>query len=141
MPVVSVHIKAESIKVNWISVSVLKDITVEQFYKELIAEKIVFEVQLDNEDCLQPVKAEFSSNITGPFNVISIEYNIIKAIKAWRNRVQYYQTNSSTLLLPKVPINIFLQIMNNATSLNNLPTFIISEHLNILEKLQYDIVK
>ncbi|CAG8845989.1 27148_t:CDS:2, partial [Racocetra persica] len=54
-----------------------------QFYEELIAGKIVSEVRLDNEDCLQPVKAEFSSNITGPFNVVSMECNMIEAIEAW----------------------------------------------------------
>ncbi|CAG8788418.1 6925_t:CDS:1, partial [Cetraspora pellucida] len=37
--------------------------------------------QLDNEDCLQPVKAKFLSNITGLFNVVSIEYNILRQSK------------------------------------------------------------
>ncbi|CAG8495646.1 3377_t:CDS:2, partial [Cetraspora pellucida] len=96
---------------------------------------------LDNEDHLQPIKAEFSSNITGPFNVVSMECNMIEAIEAWGNRVQYYQTNGSTSLLSKAPINIFSQMMNDATSLNNIPTFTVSEHSNALEKLRYDIAE
>ncbi|KAF0552079.1 hypothetical protein F8M41_022685 [Gigaspora margarita] len=126
---------------NWIGVPVPKDITVGQFYDDLIAGKIGSEVRLDNEDHLQPIKAEFSSNITGPFNVVSMECNMIEAIEVWGNRVQYYQTNSSTSLLSKTPINIFSQIMNDVTSLNNLPTFTVSEHSNALEKLRYDIVE
>ncbi|CAG8785671.1 16946_t:CDS:1, partial [Racocetra fulgida] len=39
----------------------------------------VSEVQLNNEDHLQPVKVDFSFNITGIFNAISIEYNMIEA--------------------------------------------------------------
>ncbi|CAG8718277.1 461_t:CDS:1, partial [Racocetra persica] len=41
MPVVSVHIKVKSVKVNWIGVSVPKNITVKQFYEDLVAGKIV----------------------------------------------------------------------------------------------------
>ncbi|CAG8846211.1 8624_t:CDS:1, partial [Gigaspora margarita] len=59
-----------NIKVNWIGIPVPKKLTVRQFYDELIVEKIVSKVQLNNEDCLQPVKVEFSSNTTGPFNVV-----------------------------------------------------------------------
>ncbi|CAG8594627.1 19021_t:CDS:2 [Cetraspora pellucida] len=73
--------KPESVKVDWIGVPVPKDIIVGQFYKELIARKIVSEVRLDNEVCLQSVKAVFLSNITGPFNVISMECNMIEAIE------------------------------------------------------------
>ncbi|CAG8727719.1 12860_t:CDS:1, partial [Dentiscutata heterogama] len=95
MPVVSVRIKAENnVKVNWIGVPVPENITVRQFYEDLIVGKIVHEVQLNNEDRLQPVKVEFSSNTTGPFNVVSMECNMVEAIEAWGNRVQYYQTNS-----------------------------------------------
>ncbi|CAG8504922.1 10131_t:CDS:2 [Dentiscutata heterogama] len=92
-------IMAESVKVDWIGVPVPKDITVRQFYEDLIAGKFVSEVWLDNEDHLQPIKAEFSSNKTGPFNVVSMEFNMTEALEAWGNRVQYYQTNSSTSLL------------------------------------------
>ncbi|CAG8665397.1 23318_t:CDS:2 [Dentiscutata erythropus] len=88
MPVVSVRIKAESVKVDWIGVPIPKDITVRQFYEDLIAGKIVSEVRLDNEDHLQPIKAEFSSNKTGPFNVVSMECNMIEAIEAWGNRLK-----------------------------------------------------
>ncbi|CAG8853048.1 21197_t:CDS:1, partial [Gigaspora margarita] len=71
MPIVSVYIKVENnIKVNWIGISVPKKLTVRQFYDELIVEKIVPKVQLNNKNCLQPVKVEFSSNTTGPFNVV-----------------------------------------------------------------------
>ncbi|CAG8472289.1 526_t:CDS:2, partial [Dentiscutata heterogama] len=83
-----------------------------QFCKDLIVGKIVHEVQLNNEDHLQLVKIEFSSNTTGPFNVVSMEYNMVEAIEDWENKV-----------------------------LTHLPTFTISDHSNALEKLQYDIVK
>ncbi|CAG8513353.1 24274_t:CDS:1 [Racocetra persica] len=123
-----------TVKVNWIGVPVPKNVTVRQFYEELIVGNIVPEVQLNNEDCLEPVKAEFSSNQNGPFNVVSMECNMIEAIEAWGNRVQYYQTNSSISLLSE-PINIFSQMMDDAASLNHLPTFTISEHSNALDKL------
>ncbi|CAG8798945.1 18520_t:CDS:1, partial [Racocetra persica] len=93
MPVVSVRIKAESVKLNWIGVPVPKNITVRRFYEDLIAGNIVPEVQLNHKDRLQPVKVEFSFNTTGPFNVVSMECNMIEAIEAWGNRVQYYQTD------------------------------------------------
>ncbi|CAG8514163.1 21530_t:CDS:2 [Racocetra persica] len=142
MPVVSVRIKAENnVKVNWIGVPVPEDITVRQFYEDLIAGKIVHEVQLNNEDRLQPVKVEFSSNTTGPFNVVSMECNMVEAIEAWGNRVQYYQTNSQVSLYSEASINIFSQMMNDTTSLTHLPTFAISDRSNALEKLRYDIVE
>ncbi|CAG8763633.1 15236_t:CDS:2, partial [Racocetra fulgida] len=135
MPVISVRIKAENkVKVNWIGVLVPKDITVKQFYEDFIARKIVSEVQLNDEDRLQPVKVEFSHNTTRPFNVVSMECNMVEAIEAWRNKVQYYQTNSQASLYSETPINIFSQMMNDATNLKHLPTFTISEHSNLLEK-------
>ncbi|CAG8837330.1 29209_t:CDS:2, partial [Racocetra persica] len=67
MSVVSVCIKAESVKVNWIGVPVPENITVKQFYEDLVAGKIVPE-----------------------------------AIEAWGNRVQYYQTDSSTSLSSEI---------------------------------------
>ncbi|CAG8693416.1 1443_t:CDS:1 [Cetraspora pellucida] len=141
MPIVSVCIKTESIKLNWIGVPIAKNITVRCFYKDLIAGNIVSEVQFNHKDCLQLVKVEFSFNTTGLFNVISMEYNIIEAIEAWRNRVQYYQTNSLMLPSSEMSINVFEQMMNNATNFNHLLTFTISEQLNALEKLRYDIVE
>ncbi|CAG8596809.1 19187_t:CDS:2, partial [Racocetra persica] len=59
----------------------------------------------------------------------------------WGNRVQYYQTDSSTSLSSEIPINAFEQMMNNATILNHLPTFTISENSTTLEELKYDIVE
>ncbi|CAG8829586.1 23840_t:CDS:1, partial [Cetraspora pellucida] len=82
MPVVSVQIKVETIKVNWIGISVSKDITVRQFYENLIARKIIPKVQLNNEDHLQLVKVEFLFNTAGPFNIVSMECNIIETIEA-----------------------------------------------------------
>ncbi|CAG8636266.1 16711_t:CDS:2, partial [Dentiscutata erythropus] len=141
MPVVSVRIKAESVKLNWIGVPVPKNITVRRFYEDLIAGNIVPEVQLNHKDHLQPVKVEFSFNTTGPFNVVSMECNMIEAIEAWGNRVQYYQTDSLMLPPSETSINVFEQMMNNATNFNHLPTFTISEQSNALEKLRYDIVE
>lgn len=112
MPIVSVRIKAgNNIKVNWIGVPVPKELTVRQFYDDLIAGKIVPEVQLNNEDCLQPVKIEFSSNTTGPFNVVRMGCNMVEAIEAFGNRVQYYQTNNQASLYSEPTINIFTQMM------------------------------
>ncbi|CAG8745952.1 3719_t:CDS:2, partial [Cetraspora pellucida] len=141
MPVVSVRIKAESVKLNWIGVPVLKNIIVRQFYEDLIAGNIIPEVQLNHKDHLQSVKVEFSFNTTGSFNVVSMECNMIEAIEAWRNRVQYYQTDSLILPPSEMSINVFEQMMNNATNFNHLPTFTISEKSNALEKLRYDIVE
>ncbi|KAF0542330.1 hypothetical protein F8M41_004690 [Gigaspora margarita] len=130
-----------NVKVNWIGVPVPKDITVRQFYEDLIAGKIVPEVQLNDKDHLQLVKVEFSNNTTGLFNIVSMECNMVEAIEAWGNRVQYYQANSQSSLHSEAPINIFLHMMNDAISLTHLPTFTISEHSNALEKLRYNIVE
>ncbi|CAG8824608.1 39091_t:CDS:1, partial [Gigaspora margarita] len=86
-------------------------------------------------------KVEFSSNTTGPFNVVSMGCNMFEAIKAFGNRVQYYQTNNQASLYSEPTINIFTQMMNDAASLNHLLNFTISEHSNALEKLQYYIVE
>lgn len=108
MPVISVRIKAENnVKVNQIGVPVPKGITVRQFYEDLIAGKIVPEVQLNDEDRLQPVKVEFSNNTTGPFNVVSMECNMVEAIEAWGNRVQYYQANSQSSYILKHQLIFF----------------------------------
>ncbi|CAG8828919.1 26951_t:CDS:2, partial [Racocetra persica] len=53
----------------------------------------------------------------------------------------YYQTDSSTSLSSEISVNVFAQMMSNATNLNHLPTFTITEHSTILEKLRYDIVE
>ncbi|CAG8752276.1 9577_t:CDS:2, partial [Dentiscutata erythropus] len=141
MPVVSVYIKAKSVKLNWIGARVSKNIIVRQFYEDFIAGSIVPEMQLNYKDRLQPVKVEFLFNTTRPFNIVSMECNMIEAIKAWRNRVQYYQTDSLMLPPSEMSINVFEQMINNATNFNYLPIFTISEYLNALEKLRYDISK
>ncbi|CAG8814354.1 8713_t:CDS:1, partial [Cetraspora pellucida] len=66
---------------------------------------------------------------------------MVGAIEAWSNRVQYYQTDSLTLLSSEIPINAFEQIMNNAIILNYLPTFTIFKNSTTLEKLKYNIIK
>ncbi|CAG8739326.1 15507_t:CDS:1, partial [Dentiscutata heterogama] len=73
----------ESVKVNWIGISVPRNVTVKQFYEDFVAGKIVSEVQLNNKDRLLPVKVEFSHNTTGSFNAVSMECNMIEAIEAW----------------------------------------------------------